>query len=45
MPVRDEEAQGEAAVRAACAQAGEAEVVVLDDGSTDATPAGVPTQD
>jgi hypothetical protein len=39
MPVRDEEAGVEAAVRAACAQAGVAEVVVLDDGSSDATPA------
>jgi hypothetical protein len=38
IPVRDEEVQVEAAVRAACAQAGEGEVVVLDDGSTDATP-------
>ncbi len=38
IPVRDEEGQVEAAVRAACAQAGLVEVVVLDDGSTDATP-------
>ena len=38
IPVRDEEAHVEAAVRAASAQAGEVEVVVLDDGSTDTTP-------
>jgi hypothetical protein len=39
IPVRDEEEGVEAAIRAAAAQAGAAEVVVLDDGSTDATPA------
>lgn len=38
IPVRDEEALVEGAVRSACAQVGEVEVVVLDDGSTDATP-------
>jgi hypothetical protein len=38
LPVRDEQGQVEAAVRGACAQAGDVEVVVLDDGSTDATP-------
>jgi hypothetical protein len=38
IPARDEQEQVEAAVRAACAQAGPVEVVVLDDGSTDATP-------
>jgi glycosyltransferase involved in cell wall biosynthesis len=39
IPARNEEANIEAAVRAACAQAApRVEVVVLDDGSTDATP-------
>ena len=38
IPVRDEQAHVEAAVRAACAQASDVEVVVLDDGSTDDTP-------
>lgn len=39
IPARDEEAGIEAAVRAACAQTAGGEVVVLDDGSRDATPA------
>jgi len=38
MPVRDEADGVEAAVRAACAQTADVEVVVLDDESTDATP-------
>jgi hypothetical protein len=39
LPVRNEEEAIEAAVRAACAQTAPGEVVVLDDESTDATPA------
>lgn len=38
IPARDEEASIEAAVRAACAQTTDVEVIVLDDGSRDATP-------
>lgn len=38
IPARNEAAQIEGAVRAACAQRGDVEVVVLDDASTDATP-------
>jgi hypothetical protein len=39
LPVRNEEASIERTVRAACAQTAPGEVVVLDDESTDATPA------
>jgi hypothetical protein len=38
IPARNEAAHIDGAVRAACAQAGDVEVIVLDDASTDATP-------